>query len=204
MKKFWDERYAQEKYVYGTTPNNFFEQNITKITPNGKLLFPAEGEGRNAVFAAQQGFEVTAFDISKQGREKALLLAKSKSVTLNYKLGKLENLEMEENYYDAVVLIFAHFPPDVRLAYHKKAQQLLKKGGLIVLEAFHKNNLIQKQQYPNIGGPGNQEMLYTKETLAKDFKGMEMVTLSEELVPLAEGDFHKGIGAVVRCIAHKV
>lgn len=203
MKNFWDERYAQEKYVYGTTPNSFFEQNITKITPSSKLLFPAEGEGRNAVFAAQKGFEVTAFDISKQGRVKALQLAKTKNVTLNYKLGKLEDLELEENYYDALVLIFAHFPPAIRNAYHQKFQKLLKRGGLIILEAFSKNNLDQKKQYPNIGGPPNPEMLYSTEMLSKDFKDMDMILLDEELISLKEGEFHKGVGAVVRCIARK-
>jgi hypothetical protein len=59
MNNFWDERYADEEYVYGTTPNQYFKQELEKLTP-GKILLPGEGEGRNAVFAATQGWKVTA------------------------------------------------------------------------------------------------------------------------------------------------
>ena len=61
MKEFWNERYSQEAYAYGTEPNAFFKSRIDQLSP-GKLLLPAEGEGRNAVYAATKGFEVSAYD----------------------------------------------------------------------------------------------------------------------------------------------
>ena len=74
MKNFWDERYKAKAYVYGKEPNQYFAEKLRELEP-GKILLPAEGEGRNAVFAARQGWEVSAFDSSSEGRKKAFLLA---------------------------------------------------------------------------------------------------------------------------------
>ena len=71
MKEFWDERYAEPDYVYGKAPNKYFKEKLDEIQ-RGKILFPAEGEGRNAVYAAKKGWRVSAFDISEKGKEKAL------------------------------------------------------------------------------------------------------------------------------------
>lgn len=80
---FWNEMYGTEEFRYGTTPNEFFKEKLDKMKP-GSVLLPAEGEGRNAVYAATQGWDVTAFDISAQGKEKAVQLAKQHNVSINY------------------------------------------------------------------------------------------------------------------------
>ena len=74
MKQFWDERYGDDEYAYGTKPNTWFAEQLARMA-QGRLLLPAEGEGRNAVYAAKLGWEVTAFDISAAGRDKAMRLA---------------------------------------------------------------------------------------------------------------------------------
>jgi 2-polyprenyl-3-methyl-5-hydroxy-6-metoxy-1,4-benzoquinol methylase len=89
MSEFWNERYALKEYVYGTEPNVFFKTQITKLSP-GKILFPAEGEGRNAVHAARLGWDVYAFDSSNEAKKKSELLAKKQSVKINYRVNDLE------------------------------------------------------------------------------------------------------------------
>ena len=88
MKEFWNERYAEKEYVYGKAPNKYFKEKIDEIKP-GKILFPAEGEGRNAIYAASKDWEVSAFDISEKGKEKALKLSEEEGVHIDYKVGKL-------------------------------------------------------------------------------------------------------------------
>ncbi len=83
MRDFWNVRYSEEIYAYGTAPNVFFSSELKKLPP-GKALFPAEGEGRNAVYAATCGWNVIAFDQSEAGKEKALQLAAKKGVEIDY------------------------------------------------------------------------------------------------------------------------
>jgi len=103
MRSFWNERYEAPEYAYGETPNEFMKEQL-KLLPTGSILFPAEGEGRNAVYAAQQDWDVVCFDISEEGRKKALCLAQDKEVQIDYRLGSLETISREERF-DAVALI---------------------------------------------------------------------------------------------------
>ena len=113
MINFWDERYSQEEFVYGTEPNEFLKETLTEIKP-GKILFPAEGEGRNSAFAAQLGWDVFAFDSSRIALEKAAKLYKSKNINVNYSLCSLENYECHSNFFDCIALIFVHPSEDIR------------------------------------------------------------------------------------------
>ncbi|HTN67918.1 MAG TPA: hypothetical protein VLZ33_00485 [Dysgonamonadaceae bacterium] len=88
MKEKWDERYYSETYIYGTCPNAWFATKLDELTP-GKLLLPAEGESRNAVYAPTKGWEVTSFDQSVEGRKKALKLATEREVKINYQIHDL-------------------------------------------------------------------------------------------------------------------
>ena len=135
MKDFWNARYGEEVYAYGTAPNVFFSSEFKKILP-GKALFPAEGEGRNAVFAACCGWEVVAFDQSDAGRTKALQLAAAKGVEIDYIVTSVTDFDAKEETFDALVLVYAHFPEPVRKIFHQKLARMLKAGGYLVLEGF--------------------------------------------------------------------
>jgi 2-polyprenyl-3-methyl-5-hydroxy-6-metoxy-1,4-benzoquinol methylase len=89
MKEFWEKRYKNQKFAYGEEPNQFFVDVLNNYNLKGTMLLPAEGEGRNAVFAARKGFEVSCFDISNEGKLKALKLANEHNVTINYQVGEL-------------------------------------------------------------------------------------------------------------------
>ena len=136
MKEMWDNRYGVDQYVYGKTPNNFFKETVDGLDFKGNILFPAEGEGRNAIFAAKNGWDVTAFDISEAGKAKAERLAKDAKVRINYEVVSVDQFSAEKEYFDLLVLIFAHFPEEKRQVFHRHLIQFLKPGGLLVMEAF--------------------------------------------------------------------
>lgn len=198
MKEFWDERYATTAYVYGTEPNQFFKQQIEAIQP-GKLLLPLEGEGRNAVYAASLGWEVDAFDFSEEAKKKATSLAKKKKVSLSYKVIDAVNFKIPKEKYDAVALVFAHFPPEMRIQFHRKMINSLKSKGYIIMEAFH------KKQYANsTGGPPNLDLLYSISDLQSDFNDLEILHLEQVTVTLEEGSFHNGQAEVIRLLAQTI
>lgn len=114
----WNERYSKDEFAYGEEPNNYLKDQLTKLSV-GTILFPAEGEGRNAVYAAKLGWAVSAFDISNEGKNKAMKLAEKNNVTIDYKVGELETLDFKSEKFDAIALIYAHFPANIKSLYHK-------------------------------------------------------------------------------------
>ena len=204
MKKFWDSRYSVEDYAYGTAPNLFFKETLDRHNFQGKILMPAEGEGRNAVYAAKKGLDVFAFDISEEGKKKALQLAEKEKVSIQYKVGDFFTLGLDYESFDVAGLIYAHFPPPLLSNYHARIGALLKPGGVVVLEGFSKGNLELRTANPQIGGPPNLEMLFSVEGIKNDFPNFEAIQLQEEEVELKEGKYHNGIGKVIRFIGRKI
>ena len=198
----WDNRYSSDDYVYGISPNAFLKDTIEKYKLKGKMLLPAEGEGRNAVYAAKSGLKVTAFDISIEGKKKALKLATKENVNIEYEVGDFLDLDVINNKYESVALIFAHFPPPILSKYHKMIGDLIMPNGMIILEGFSKNHLKNRKENHNIG-PNKSEMLFSKESIQNDFPDFEIIQLEEKQVELNEGTFHNGIGSVIRFIGRK-
>jgi SAM-dependent methyltransferase len=197
MTDFWNTRYGSDEYAYGTAPNEFLKEQITKL-PVGKILFPAEGEGRNAVYAAKLGWQVTAFDPSTEGKRKAENLARKNNVTIDYMIDNYEHVKFPNDSFDCVALVFAHMHPQKREEYHQKLISFLRPGGLLILEGFSK-----KQIRNNTGGPRDLDMLFSKEELLCDFKSMSEIETEEMDVALNEGPFHQGIASVIRVFAVK-
>ena len=200
----WDERYSQPDYAYGTEPNDYFQYVLQHVNLEGKVLFAAEGEGRNAVYAAKKGIEAVAFDISQEGRKKAYALANQNNVTIDYHLGDFLEMEFARESFDGAVLIYAHFPPSLRKQYHQKICSLTKPGGYIILEGFSKKNLPIRKENPAVGGPDNLEMLFSKEMIHHEFPDFEVIELEEKKVTLKEGLYHNGEGWVIRFLGKKV
>jgi 2-polyprenyl-3-methyl-5-hydroxy-6-metoxy-1,4-benzoquinol methylase len=201
-KQMWDDRYKNQVYAYGKGPNLFFKEWLTKFEP-GSILMPADGEGRNGVFAAQMGWEVPSFDLSIEGKLKAEQLAEEIQVAINYIVGDLERLQFEKASFDAIGLVYAHFASEKKSIFHKKLNNWLKPGGIIILEAFSKNHLPLNIADSKVGGPKDINMLYDKEEILADFDNFEMVMLEEKEVDLNEGKYHIGKGAVIRFIGRK-
>lgn len=197
MKQFWNERYAEQEFAYGKEPNQFLKAHL-HLLPKGKILFVAEGEGRNAVFAAKNGFQVYAFDYSDSGRKKAKNLASENNVVIDYEVSDVLQLSYEKHSFDAIVFIFAHFPSDIRKKAHEKLLTLLKVNGKILFEAFSK-----KQINYTSGGPKDFSMLFSEDEVKNEFTRVNFDFLKTEIVDLNEGPYHQGKGVVVRFIGNK-
>jgi hypothetical protein len=198
----WDDRYSKEEFAYGEQPNDFLKAQIEKLHA-GKILFPAEGEGRNAVFAAQLGWIVSAFDISTEGRNKAFRLAEMKNVSIDYQVGELDTLGYHAEQFDAIALIYAHFPADIKSLYHKSLDRYLRTGGLIIFEAFSKKHLNYIAKNEKVGGPKDIDMLFSIDEIKSDFPHYEVIELEEKEIELKEGLFHNGTGSVIRFVGRK-
>jgi SAM-dependent methyltransferase len=201
-KNKWDERYEGEGYAYGKAPNLFFKEWLQQFNA-GSILMPADGEGRNGVFAATQGWRVTSFDLSAEGRTKALQLAEENQVALEYIVGDLEQLHFETASLDAIALIYAHFAAGKKSLFHRKLDRMLKPGGILIIEAFSKKHLSLNSADPAVGGPKDIDMLLSKEEILADFEHYEVILLAEEEIFLNEGAHHIGKGAVVRFVGKK-
>ncbi|MBP1618652.1 MAG: Methyltransferase type 11 [Bacteroidetes bacterium] len=204
MKERWDERYSIADYVYGEEPNLYFKEVLGDLVP-GRILLPADGEGRNGVYAATQGWGVDAFDQSDQARDKALQLAERKGVNICYQV--IDFKQIYETYpkgsFDAIALVFAHMPKEIKADYFPQLPDLLKAGGHILLEGFSKNHVTYQQKNPGIGGPLDVEMMYSKELIRELFPSLEIIALFEQEISLNEGLGHNGIGSVIRYIGKK-
>jgi SAM-dependent methyltransferase len=198
----WNERYSAEEFAYGEHPNNYLKEQLSKLKP-GKILLPAEGEGRNAVFAATLGWKVSAFDISDAGRNKTLRLAESKDVSIDYKVGDLSKLNYQPEQFDAIALIYAHFPADIKSSLHKSLDKLLRKGGAIIFEAFSKKHLEYLDKDERVGGPKDIASLFSVDEIRSYFPDYETIELEEKEIELNEGTFHNGTGSVIRFVGKK-
>lgn len=202
MQNFWDERYASSAYVYGIEPNQFFKEQIAKLQP-GKLLLPAEGEGRNAVFSAKLGWRVSAFDQSKEGQKKATLLAEKNKVEIQYQVSKLSEVDYKPASFDCMALIYAHFPAKDRTRYHQKLNDYVRKGGILILEGFSKAHLQVNVDSDTSSGPKDLGMLFSKEEILNDFPNYEILLLEVTVETLTEGSFHNDKSAILRFIGKK-
>jgi 2-polyprenyl-3-methyl-5-hydroxy-6-metoxy-1,4-benzoquinol methylase len=198
----WNDRYSNEEFAYGVHPNNYLKEQLEKLTA-GTILFPAEGEGRNAVFAATIGWTVSAFDISSEGKNKALKLAATNNVSIDYQVGELATLNYSNEQFDVIALIYAHFPAAIKSLYHRRIEQYLRKGGTIIFEAFSKKHLDYLSKNEKVGGPKDIESLFSIAEIKADFPGYEIIELAEKEIELKEGLFHNGQGAVIRFTGRK-
>ncbi len=202
QQDFWNERYSQSEFIYGEAPNHYFAEKLSELNI-GKILFPAEGEGRNAVFAAKKGFEVCAFDQSKEGKKKAEILADKNSVKINYDIISAHEINYEKESFDALVMVFAHFPELERRNLHRKFSSLIKKGGKIILEGFSKQHTTYQKENNKAGGPKEPAMLYDIEELKKDFSDFDFDEAYITETMLDEGNYHNGKASVIRLFGIK-
>ncbi len=195
MREFWNQRYSEEEYAYGTRANSWFRHHLRGRTP-GRILLPGEGEGRNAVHAARAGWEVTAWDYSEAGRDKALALAAAHGVRIQYDIVDLSTAVPTSGTFNAVALVFVHLPSEQRRRLHTLCVNALAPGGLLILEAFS-----QQQLRYDSGGPRSEELLYTLRDLREDFRDLRVVRAEQRLRQLQEGAYHVGPASVLRLLA---
>ena len=192
MKAMWDERYQSKEYQYGINPNDFFAEQIAQF-PIGRILIPAAGEGRDAVYAAKLGWEVYAFDLSEQGKSKAMKLARDQQVELHYVCADALQMEFPTESFDLIMSTYFHTPPDVRTKVHDQFINWLKPGATLLIEGFNKRQLAYTS-----GGPKNIEWLFDTPMLASDFKSLAIQVNQEIQRTLNEGPLHQGLAEVIQ------
>lgn len=195
---FWDEMFKEEAYRYGKEPNAFLTRQVADLPPGARVLCVGDGEGRNGVWLAQQGFAVTAVEPSHEGCRKIQALAQERGASLEVIQAALPAWEPAAGQYDAAALIFLHLPPGIRAAAHALIAQALRPGGALLLEAFSTRQLLGGY---SSGGPREEAMLYTEALLRQDFQALEIKLCLEHEIQLEEGPGHSGPAMVVDLLA---
>ena len=199
MTNFWDERFDIEEYVFGEAPNAFLASMIDEVRRHSRALAVADGEGRNGVWLAEQGLDVTSVDISAVGLAKARKLADKRGVTVTTVQANLAEYAWPEQAFDLVVAIFIQFAdPPLRRAIFRGMERALIPGGVLILEGYR-----TEQLRFGTGGPRQVEKMYTRELLEEAFAGLDILHLREYDAELAEGGAHTGMSALVDLMARK-
>lgn len=195
----WDERYSAPGFAYGRNANDFLVSLGLKAKEGQRVLCLAEGEGRNAVYLAQLGFEVLAVDQSSVGLQKAMRLAEENNVKIDVEQADLSYFKVPANTYAGIVSIYGHFTPPTRSHIHKESLRGLMQGGFFIIEAYSKEQLQFKS-----GGPSDEKLLYSNDDIEEDF-GEELDFIIKRKIerPVIEGKYHTGPASVIQMFGIK-
>lgn len=196
--RMWDERFREEGFAYGIQPSRYLEENRVLLKPGMIALAAADGGGRNAVWLAEQGLDVTLVDLSAEGLARARELAESRKTTIHAIHADLLEWAWPREAYDLIVAIYFHLPPAARQRVHSQMTIALKTAGYLILEGFHVNQI----QYRS-GGPRDPALLFDEAILRDDFRSLAIEELRVERVELNESRLHSGLAALIRMRARK-
>ena len=195
----WNERFAQPGYLFGTEPAQFLRDHGQYLTPGLRVLAVADGEGRNSVFLANQGLNVTALDGSSVAVDKARALADERGAKVDFNIADIMEWDWQSEAYDLVVAIFIQFSaPQEREKVFAGLKKTLKKGGILMLHGY-----TVEQLEHGTGGPPCAENLYTTELLKEAFSDMEILHLNAYERDVDEGRAHSGRSSLIDLIARK-
>lgn len=198
-REFWDQRYAAPDYIFGREPNRFLASQRNLFRPGAHVLDVATGEGRNAVWLAQQGCEVTGIDVSPLALDKACRLAAERGVQADFELADVRKWAWPMQRYDAIVSIFIQFAaPTERMLVFEGMKRALRPGGVLVMQGYTPGQLEFRT-----GGPPQVEHLYTEAMLREAFADLDILHLHEHEDVLAEGTKHVGRSALIDLVARK-
>jgi len=196
----WNKRFSAPEYIFGTAPNEFLAAQASRLRPGQRALCVADGEGRNSVWLAEQGLEVTAFDLSPIGVDKARRLAAQRGVSVAYEVSDVYGWRWPEDAFDVVAAVFVQFAdPAMRAFMFERMVRSLRRGGLVIVQGY-----TPKQLEYRTGGPPHAENMYTPEILRAAFAACEILELEEHEKVMAEGTQHCGRSAVIDLVARKL
>lgn len=198
-ERAWNQRYDREEYIFGKLPNAYLASQAALLKSGQRALLVAEGEGRNAVWCAQLGLQVDAFDLSPVGLEKARRLAQEQGVRANFFVSGWQEWSWTPEAYDVVILVFAHFVADEeRARLFANCVTTLRSGGLLIVQGYTPGQLAFKT-----GGPPDPALLYTENTLRQAFAALDILECREYEAELNEGTRHVGHSALCGLVARK-
>ncbi len=194
----WDNRFKAENYVYGTVANVFISEMQKKLQLTGDALAIAEGEGRNAVFLAEQGMKVTSWDYAESGLQKTQKLAEGKGVTVKTELIDLNEAVWEKEQWEEIICVFGHFPKELRKKTLEGVKKAVKPGGYFITEVYSIYQIPYKS-----GGPQDINLLYSPEEFLETFSNWRIVHFFMGEVIRHEGDLHNGLAHVIQFVGQK-
>jgi SAM-dependent methyltransferase len=193
---FWNDRFSADQYIYGVEPNDFVkEAAATWFSESQDVLDLGVGEGRNAVYLAQQGHTVTAVDYAVEGLRKTKRLAEDVGTHVDTMQADVQEWTPDRTW-DAVIVTFLHLPPDEYVDLYNLIQRCLRPGGLLIAEWFRPE---QRTEGYTSGGPPDVDMMVTAEELREHFDDAGIVELTVAEPMLDEG-MHEGPGATVQFV----
>lgn len=197
----WNERYSEAGFAFGTQPNDFLKAEYSRIPKGGQVLCLAEGEGRNAVFLAKQGYHVTAIDQSSVGLKKAEKLANDEGVCISTLVTDLADYDFGTHQWDGIVSIFAHVPITLRKKLHSQVVRSLKTKGIFILESYTLRHL----ELEGVGGPPAEKKNFfmSLDKLNNELSGLDFIIGVEMDRTISEGKYHQGQSAVVQVVARQ-
>lgn len=198
MGNQWNDRFSSEEYVYGEEPNAFIRDHVSYLKGFNRVVAFAEGEGRNAVFLARHGHEVTAWDYADNGLKKTAALAEQFDVKVSVERKDLIQDPVPAEEFDAAIMVFGHFPKNEQLTVFNKLISTVKSGGMIMLEVYSEDQL-----YYQTGGPKNIDLLYNPIHLLEWVKGHRVMRFFYGEANREEGNLHTGVGHIVQMIFKK-
>ncbi|EJV85504.1 class I SAM-dependent methyltransferase [Bacillus cereus] len=198
MNNMWDDRFKSDEYYYGEEPNTFIQEQAFRLANYNKVIAFAEGEGRNAVFLARKGHEVTAIDYSESGLEKTKKLAEKYDVNVHTKKVDLLTDGLPGNEFDAAIMVFGHFHTDNQKMVLNKMIYMIRPGGLIMFEVYSK-----KQLNYGTGGPKDIDMLYEPIDILTWCEGHEVIHFFNGEQERVEGKGHTGLAHVIQVVIRK-
>jgi SAM-dependent methyltransferase len=198
VRPMWNERYSASHYIYGTEPNDFLREHAGMLAPGSRVLCLAEGEGRNAVFLAQQGHKVVAVDLSEVGLAKAAALAAARGVLIDCLHADLADFDLGQERWDGIISIFCHLPSAVRQPLYARLAAALRPEGVLLLEGYTPAQLTF-----GTGGPKDVDMLVDAATLRRELPHLQFSLLQDVQREVVEGTLHTGMAAVVQAVARR-
>lgn len=197
QQEFWNNKFSQADYFYGLNPNKFLASQINLLKNHKKLLCLGEGEGRNAIFFAKNGFEVSAIDASNLGLQKLQNRAIEENLNIKTICMDLNDWEVTKKY-DVIVASYLHMYKNEREKLFQKIEDSLNPNGYFIAEFFSTKQLSYKS-----GGPKDLDLLYTIEDFSNHFNLCKK-NITREIVTLDEGIGHQGEACVIRVVVQKI
>lgn len=197
-KQFWDDSFSGTEFAYGHMENEFINEKSDLISARSKVACFAEGEGRNAVYLAKEGHDVSVYDQSAVGLEKAKKLAEQNNVFVNTFEIDLTKEKIAEEDYDAAIMVYGHVPRKDQLFLLNNIIDSVKEDGIILIEGYSTEQLKYKT-----GGPGSVDMLYDPNDILNWIKDYKCLHFYYGEAVRHEGKRHHGLGHIVQIVIQK-
>jgi 2-polyprenyl-3-methyl-5-hydroxy-6-metoxy-1,4-benzoquinol methylase len=194
----WNERFGTEQYVYGEEANEFIRSHASILKNHQTIVAFAEGEGRNAVFLAKKGHDVTAYDYALNGLSKTEALAERSGVKVKTEQKDLIYDELANESFDGAIMVFGHFEKKDQKTVFDKLVSIVKPGGIVMIEVYSEDQIRYKT-----GGPKTTEMLYNPSDILSWIKGYKILHFFYGEQERTEGKLHTGLGHVIQLILQK-